>query len=90
MTFRADARGKDHRMVEETKQPASDAERRGAGFGRGKIPVIRDDGREFESLGMAAIATFGCLSGVSKISRACKTGEPVRGRTFRFREGGAR
>lgn len=59
-------------------------------FGRNRRAVVRDDGREFESLADAAIATFGSLVNSNRISRACKTGEPVGGHTFRFREGGAR
>lgn len=61
-----------------------------SGFGRNRRAVVRDDGREFESLADAAIATFGSLVNSNRISRACKTGEPVGGHTFRFREGGAR
>ena len=52
--------------------------------------MVRDDGREFESLAAAAIATFGSLVNSHRISLACKTGKPVGGHTFRFREGGAR
>lgn len=59
-------------------------------LGRNRRAVVRDDGREFESLAAAAIATFGSLSNPHRISRACKTGKPVGGHTFRFREGGAR
>lgn len=59
-------------------------------FGRNRRAVVRDDGREFESLADAAIATFGSLVNSNRISRACKTGEPVGGHTFRFRDGGAR
>ncbi|MEI2999202.1 MAG: hypothetical protein V8T51_08535 [Senegalimassilia faecalis] len=59
-------------------------------FGRNRRAVVRDDGREFESLAAAAIATFGSLSNPHRISRACRTGKPVGGHTFRFREGGAR
>ena len=55
-------------------------------FGGGKVPVVRDDGVAFESLGMAAIATFGSCSGTSKIRRACETGEELHGHTFRFAE----
>ena len=61
-----------------------------SGFGRNRRAVVRDDGREFESLADAAIATFGSLVNSNRISRACTTGEPVGGHTFRFREGGAR
>lgn len=60
-----------------------------SGFGRNRRAVVRDDGREFESLA-AAIATFGSLVNSHRISLACKTGKPVGGHTFRFREGGAR
>lgn len=59
-------------------------------FGCNKRPVVRDDGRYFESLAMAVIATFGSCCGTGKIVRACKTGEPLRGHTFRFAEGAGR
>lgn len=61
-----------------------------SGFGRRRRAVVRDDGREFESLADAAIATFGSLVNSHRISLACKTGKPVGGHTFRFRDGGAR
>ena len=83
MTFRADARGKDYRMVEETKRPASDAAwraemarylRRGAGGEPGSLAFVNA-----EDLAMLAdLLERGCPGEGFMALPVAADGEPVR------------
>lgn len=59
-------------------------------MGRNRRPVVRDDGKRFRCLADASLAAFGNICQSPKIRRAAETGEPLRGHTYRFEEGGAR
>ena len=83
MTFRAAARGKDYRMVEETKQPASNAAwraemarhlRRGAGDGPGSLAFVNAE----ESAMLADVLEQGCPGEGFMALPVAADGEPVR------------
>lgn len=83
MTLRAAARGKDYRMVEEAKQPASDAAwraemarhlRRGAGDGPGGLAFVNAE----ESAMLADVLEQGCPGEGFMALPVAADGEPVR------------
>lgn len=83
MTLRAEARGKDYRMVEETKQPASNAAwradmarylRRGAGDGPGSLAFVNAE----ESAMLADVLEQGCPGEGFMALPVAADGEPVR------------
>ena len=83
MTLRAAARGKDYRMVEEAKQPASDAAwraemarhlRRGAGDGSGSLAFVNAE----ESAMLADVLEQGCPGEGFMALPVAADGEPVR------------
>lgn len=96
MTLRAAARGKDYRMVEEAKQPASDAAwradmarhlRRGAGDGHGGLAFVNAE----ESAMLADVLEQGCPGEGFMALPVAADGEPVRpGQVVWLLDGGDR
>lgn len=83
MTFRADARGKDYRMVEEAKQPASNAAwraemarhlRRGAGDEPGSLAFVNAE----ESAMLADLLEQGCPGEGFMALPVAADGKPVK------------
>lgn len=55
-----------------------------SGLGKGKRPVIRDDGKVYDSVQSANIAMYGYVG--DSISRAIKSGRKARGHFWKYLE----